>query len=233
MSGRMKRWGVKIKTGRSLTPAAVKRAKPEVLVVATGARPVDLKVPGLDKPHVVQAWDVLMERVPRIGKNVVIVGGNATGCETAHFLTGMGAADPAIFTFLMYHTAERPETARELLCHAGRTITVIEMADRIAANVGRTGRWSLLKSLKLMGVGLMTGTRLLEVTDDAVIVEAGKGREAIPADTVILAVGARSVNDLARKVQGGEIQVVTIGDAREPRKIPEAVREGFEAALKL
>jgi 2,4-dienoyl-CoA reductase (NADPH2) len=233
MSSRMRHGGVKIKTGRALTAAGVRREKPEVLVVATGARPVDLKVPGLDQPHVVQAWDVLMERVPQIGRNVVIVGGSATGCETAHFLTGMGAPDPAIFTFLMYHTAEKPETARGLLYRAGRTITVIEMADRIAANVGRTARWSLLKSLKLMGVRLRTGTRLVEVTDDAVIVETGKGRESIPADTVILAVGARPVNDLARKFEGGEIPVVTIGDAREPRKIPDAVREGFEAAVKI
>ena len=231
MSNRMRKRGVTVRLGKALTPAAVKRGKPDVLVVATGATPMKLPVPGIDKPHVVQAWDVLMERVPSIGRNVVIVGGSATGCETAHYLACLGAPDPAVFTFLMYHTAEKPETAGELLFHAGRKVTVIDLVGRMAENVGRTARWSLLKSLKLMGVDLRPGTRLLEVTDDAVIVEAAGGRESIPADTVILAAGARAVNDLARQVQAEGVRIVTIGDAREPRKIPDAVREGFEAAF--
>jgi len=198
--------------------------------VATGARPLELKVPGLDKPHVVSAWDVLMERVYNLGKKIVIVGGSATGCETAHYITCLGVPDPAIFTFLMYHTAEHPETAKKLLHESGRKVTVIDMMGRMAENVGRTARWVLIKSLRLMDVEMREATTLLEITDDAVVVETGEGRDEIPADTVIIATGAVSVNDLAAQVQDLGIKVVTIGDAKEPRKITEAVREGFEEA---
>lgn len=233
MSRRMRHWGVKVELNTPISPEQVKERKPDVLVVSSGARPMEIKAPGIDKPHVVSAWDVLMERVPDIGKNVVIVGGSATGCETAHFLTSMGAADPAIFTFLMYHTAEHPETARQLLHNAGRTITVIDIVGRLADNVGRTSRWCLMKSLKVMGVELRPSNRLVEITDDAVVVESEKGTESIPADTVILAVGAVPADDLARQVQQNGIEIITIGDAKEPRKIVDAVREGFEAALKI
>jgi len=211
----------------------VKKRKPDVLVVASGARPMDVDVPGIHKPHVVNAWDVLMERVPHIGKNVVIVGGNATGCETAHYLTSLGAPDPAIFTFLMYHTAENPETAKQLLYNAGRTITVVEMVAHLAGNVGRTSRWGLMKSLKLMGVDLRKGTRLLEIRDDTVVIEGDTGEETLAADTVIMAVGAVPVNELARQMEEEGIRVITIGDAKEPRKIKEAVQEGMEEALKI
>ena len=233
MSSRMKHWGVRVELEIPVTPEEVDKRNPDVLVVASGARPMEIKVPGIDKPHVVSAWDVLMERVPDIGKNVVIVGGSATGCETAHFLASMGASEPAIFTFLMYHTAEHPETARELLHSAGRTISVIDMVGRLADNVGRTSRWCLMKSLKLMGVDLRPSNRLLEITDDAVVVETDKGTESIPADTVIIAVGAVPEDDLTRRVQQNGVRVITIGDAKEPRKIVDAVREGFEAALKI
>jgi len=233
MQGRMSRYGVKIELGSELTAETIEKEKPDVLVVASGARPVDISVPGVDKPHVHCAWDVLMERVPDIGKNVVIVGGNATGCETAHLLTAMGTPDPAIFTFLMYHTAENPETAQKLLHNSGRKVTVVEMVNRLAGNVGRSARWPLMKSLRMMGVDMKRGSKLLEIRDDSVLVETEEGRETIPADTVIMAVGSRSVNELAPAVMTEGVKVITLGDAKEPRKLTEAIREGFEEALKL
>jgi len=233
MKNRMEQEGVKILLSTPLTAERVNEESPDVLVVATGARPMELRVPGMERPHVVNAWDVLMERVPDIGRNVVIIGGNATGCETAHFITAMEAPDPSVFTFLMYHTAEDPAYARKLLHGAGRSVTVVDMVDRMAGNVGKTARWSLLKSLRLMGVTLKTGTRLKEITADEVVMETPGGRERLPADTVILAVGACSVNQLASEVSGSGIRVITLGDAREPRKLADAVREGFEAALTL
>jgi 2,4-dienoyl-CoA reductase (NADPH2) len=231
MKGRMEHFGVRIKTGTALSEKDIRQARPDYLVVATGARPIDIKVPGIDRPHVVSAWDVLSDRVAEIGRRVVIVGGSATGCETAHYLTAMGVPDPESFTFLMYHSAEDPLIAMELLHKPGREVVVIDMVDRIADNVSKTARWSLMKSLKLMGVKLMPSTKLLEITDDAVVVETDKGKQTIPADTVIIAVGARSVNELASAAQKDGISVITIGDAKSPRKITDAVREGFEEAL--
>ena len=103
----------------------------------------------------------------------------------------------------------------------------------MAENVGRTARWSLMKSLRLMGVDLKTNARLEEITDDAVVVTTENGEERILADTVIMAVGAHPVNDLASEIMEEGIKVVTIGDALQPRKLTDAVREGFEEALKI
>ncbi|MBU2550245.1 MAG: FAD-dependent oxidoreductase [Proteobacteria bacterium] len=228
---RMHLYGVNVHLGREVTPDLVQAEKPQVLVVASGAKPMELDIPGMDKPHVVGAWDVLTDRVADIGRNVVVVGGSATGCETAHYIASMGAVDPESFTFLMYHAAEELDFVKRLLHRSGRKITVIEMMDRVAENVGRTARWSLIKSLRLVGVNLRTGTRLLEIKDDEVVVTLGDKQETIPADTVIMAVGAVPVNELARAVPGGEIEIITIGDAKAPRKITEAVREGLESAL--
>ena len=203
------------------------------MVVASGAKPMEVSFPGIDKPHVVSAWDVLTEKVYDLGKHVVVVGGSGTGCETAHFIAAMGAPDPDIFTFLMYHRAENPQYAMELLHAAGRKITVIDMVPRLADNVGRTFRWSLMKSLRQMGVVLRPKTRLLEIRDDKVIVETVEGKESIRADSVVTAIGVQSVNDLVEAGYSAGIEVLVMGDAREPRGIPEAVREGFEGALKI
>jgi hypothetical protein len=46
-----------------------------------------------------------------------------------------------------------------------------------------------------------------------------------------MAVGSRSDNDLAQKLENTGVKIITIGDAQSPRKITDAVREGFVEAL--
>ena len=89
------------------------------------------------------------------------------------------------------------------------------------------------ENLRLAGVELRPGTKLVEITDDAVIVETAQGRESVIADTVIMAVGSKSLNHLAGEAGMAGVETVVIGDAKSPRKIAEAIREGFEAALKI
>ncbi|HSV96802.1 MAG TPA: FAD-dependent oxidoreductase [Spirochaetota bacterium] len=233
LSNLMRKAGVEVKTGRPLTAGRVKQINPDILVVATGAVPSRIQVKGIDKAHVASAWDILTEKVPSIGSSVVIVGGSATGCETAHYIAALGTPPPDALAFLMYHHAETPGQTMKLFHSSGRTITIIEMAEKIAANVGKTARWSLLKSLRLMGVSLCTETRLLEIKDHEVIVETRHGQNTIPASTVVLATGVRSENSLAADLGKSGIKIITLGDARSPRKITDAIREGFDEAMKI
>lgn len=230
-TSRLARWGVKVRRNTPVTVELVQKEKPDLLVIASGARPAVLDVPGIDKSLVVNAWDVLMEKVAEIGQRVVIVGGNATGCEAAHFIGNMGIPDPETFTFLMYHSAEDPEAAMKLLHQPLRKITIIEMTGKVANNVSRSSRWSLLKSLKLMGVEIRTRTRLLEITSEGVRVGIEGREEILPADTVVMATGVKSVNDLKERLEGQGIEILILGDAGKPGKIGDAVKEGFEAAL--
>jgi len=223
--------GVQVVLDTLLTPEMVSQKNPDLLVTATGARPISPDVPGVNMPHVTDAWDVLSEKTCDIGRDVVVVGGSATGCETAHFIAAMDVPDPATYTFLMLHEAEDRDYATSLLRASGRRVTVIDMVPRLAGNVGKTARWSLMKSLKLLGVHLRPGTRLLEIRKDAVMVETGNGQETIPADTVVMAAGVCSVRSLSEAIQDTGLELIEIGDAKRPGKITEAVKEGFLRAL--
>jgi 2,4-dienoyl-CoA reductase (NADPH2) len=225
--------GVKVRRKSPLTKSKIGRGRPDILVVATGAVPVTVRVPGVGKPHVVGAWDVLRGRIANIGKRVVVVGGSAVGCETAEWIASQDVPDPEIFTFLTYHGAEEQERLRELLFIHRRQITIMDMVERMAVGAGPSSRWVLIKNLRLCGVELRPRTKLLEITDHAVIVETDGRRESIPADTVVMAVGSQSLDILAREAGREGMKIVTIGDAKVPRKIIEAIREGFEEAVKI
>jgi len=44
---------------KEATIEAIRAEKPDVVVVATGARPAAVEVPGADRKNVVKSWDVL------------------------------------------------------------------------------------------------------------------------------------------------------------------------------
>ncbi len=52
-------------------------------------------------------------------------------------------------------------------------------------------------------------------------------------DNVIVAVGSAAVKGLADSLKGMGMTVYTVGDGVKPRRILEAIREGFETAFAL
>ena len=224
---------VRVKTCVTATPETIKAEHPDVVVVAAGAEPLIPPIPGLDNPKVMHAWDVLRGDAEVTGRKVVVIGGSATGCETALLAAMQGTLDPETLAFLFYHQAEDPETLRELATRGNKEVTVVDMLPRLAENVGRTTRWALLKDLKTYHVKMMPATKVVAVTDTGLEVERDGTREILPADTVILAAGSRTRRELYDQLKDSDLALYLIGDAKEPRKIIEAIREGFHTALQI
>jgi 2,4-dienoyl-CoA reductase (NADPH2) len=228
---RLQSTDVRIKLNTPLTPEIIEAETPDLLVVATGAKPAELNIPGIDGANVINAWDVLCGDLPNIGKRVVVIGGGATGCETALLVANLGAVPAEIFSFLAYHRALDTEELRGLMYNGGRQVTIIEVAEKPAANVGISTRWALLKNLKLMGVTIRTKTKIVDISEEYVRLETGDATQSIPVDTVIVATGSVPVHDLAQTARFAKSEIIVIGDANRIGKISDAVRAGFDSAL--
>ena len=61
--------GVEIRYDMAATPERLRRLAPDVVLVATGAVPARLPVPGADLPHVHSAWDVLRGRAGHLHRH--------------------------------------------------------------------------------------------------------------------------------------------------------------------
>jgi len=194
--------GVKVET-RALTPEIVKQAKPDAVVVASGAQPIVPSLPGIEKKKVITAWQVLKEEVIPEGK-VVILGGGQVGAETAEYI------------------AEK-----------GNQVVIVEMLDRVATDMDKTSRQLLFFSLEDLGVKMLTKATAKEITKQGVIVDYRGKQQLIEADTVVLALGAKPNRELADQLQKLGIELYIVGNCAKVGRIPDAVEEGFKAALQL
>lgn len=211
--------------------AEVKAGVFERVVIATGAKPITPPIPVDEGVLVVQAWDVLKNKV-ETGSHVVIVGGGAVGVETALQLAEIGTIDSTTLRHLMLYQAEKPEELFRLLTQGSKHITVVEMLKGIGKDIGPSSRWSMLALLKKFNVKTRDRTKVVAIKKEGVVVENTEGQELIPADTVVLAVGSHSNNEIYSELKE-HIDLTIIGDACKPRKMLDAIRDAYDAAIKI
>jgi 2,4-dienoyl-CoA reductase (NADPH2) len=228
----MKALSVDTTLGKAVDPAWVKDTAPDAVIIATGARPIRPEMAGIEKDHVVQAWDVLSGKA-RVGKEVAVVGGNAVGLEAALYLAHQGTLSPEVLHFLVANRAESWETLETLVNQGNKTVTVLEMMKKAGQDIGPSTRWTVLSELRRLGVTILTGAQATEITGDGVKIEQEGRGGFLTADTVVMAVGSRPERALADALQDLCPEVIVVGDAKEPRNALEAIKEGFEAGLKV
>lgn len=228
------KYGVELRTGVEVTAELVQKEKPDVVVVATGAAPFKPPISAVEAPNVHQAWDVLKGNAPT-GADVVVVGGGSVGLETALSLATKGTISPEQLYFLALHDAESPEVLRELMVKGVKKVTVIEMLTRMAQDVGPSTRWVLLKELGMREVNLITGARMKDIQPGKVVYTDLQGNDVtIPADSVILAMGSRPENSLAKALEAAGVKNLrVIGDANKVGRMGNAIDDGFSLGCEL
>jgi 2,4-dienoyl-CoA reductase-like NADH-dependent reductase (Old Yellow Enzyme family)/thioredoxin reductase len=202
--GQVEKAGVGVKLTTDATAEIVMKENPDAIVIATGGTPLMPDIPGIDKSNVVTAQDMLWGKV-KTGQNIVIIGGGMVGCETGHYL------------------AEQ-----------GKTVTIIEILKRMASDMLFMARRRLIDGLRSKKVTLLTSATCEEIKESFVQVTAAEGKkETIPADTVIIAVGYKANDHLYKALEGKVPEIYCIGNSSEPRRILEAVNEGYRTGLAL
>jgi 2,4-dienoyl-CoA reductase-like NADH-dependent reductase (Old Yellow Enzyme family)/thioredoxin reductase len=240
------RSSVEVRLNTEATPELLRTLAPDAVIVATGARRDMPDIPGNDLHHVFSGDDMrklllgetsdevkrktgLLARMATkvgamtgatanldfvrtatkawmpLGPNVVIVGGELVGVELAEFLH------------------ER-----------GRTVTVLEPAPKLGRGLTLVRRMRLLAELKEHGVALLGGAQDIAIAKDGVSFTRADGQpQTVPADNVIVAMGATGNLSLADRLRGEGFAVETVGDCNGVGYIEGAVRGGAEAARKL
>ncbi|MCJ7515507.1 MAG: NAD(P)/FAD-dependent oxidoreductase, partial [Dehalococcoidia bacterium] len=194
---------VQINLGKTASPDLLQKEKPDVVIIATGSKPVTPNVPGINKEKATTAIDLLLGR-KKAGNQVVVVGGGLIGCETALWLA-----------------------------QQGKQVTIVEALKNLmqsGSRVPRPNMMMLRDLLKFHNVNVLTDTCLLEVTDDGVTVDKSSEKTTLPADTVVIAVGLCPDRELYISLKDSVPNIHLVGDAVEARNIMHAIWDAYEVA---
>ena len=187
---------------------------PDVVMVATGTRRIDLPIEGRDNALVMDAYDLLMgEREIDLagGGHVVVYGGGETGCETAEF-----CADKGLRVTLVSRSP----------------------ADKLARSADWVYRGGLLQRLHANPlVTIIDNTHVIAARDEGVVIETkssdGQSERVIPADRLLLAQGRQPSNSLFHELERAGLAVAMIGDSKKVGRIGDAVHMAYRAVLAL
>ena len=216
----------------SVNEALIQAAKPDHMILATGSSPWVPEIPGLDLPHVVNAWDVLENKVDT-GTRVAIIGGAAVGVETALFLAEKGTLSADMVKFLLVNRAESPETLFEMATKGSKTILLIEMLDKIGKDIGKSTKWGMMQDLGRFGIQTLASTKVIKITSQGLEVEQGGQIQQIKADTIVVAAGSKSNIDLASMLKTMGLSFDIIGDAHKVATAFDAVHSGYRAGISI
>jgi len=195
--------GVKIFLNKEATVEDITAAGSDVAIISTGVTPLLLRIPGSELVKVATAHDVLDGKAGALGERVLVIGGGMVGIETAEFLS------------------ER-----------GKKVTVVEMLDEIASEIGIVRKPYMNQCLSDHKVEIFVSTKVERVTEDGVVVSGKEsGNENIGSfDSMVLAVGAKPRNELAKTLEGRVTQVYVVGDALKPANALVAIADAARVA---
>jgi 2,4-dienoyl-CoA reductase (NADPH2) len=197
------RLGVDIRLGQEVTPEVIRDFGADVVIVATGANALVPPIRGIDGPSVVDADQILLgEVVVAPGERVAIIGGSATGCETA-----------------------------EALLETAGVITILEMLPRAGRGIEQITRRRLLDELRGRGVRILTGSKVVLVEPGRVVYESDNAETGeVSVDRVARAIGWKPTGRQLSEQLGG-IPVHVLGDAFEAGDFVAAINAGADAGL--
>lgn len=203
LSYQIQKLGVRVELNKKVTPELVMKSKADEVIIATGATPIILDIPGCEKKQVITTADLFLGK-RKTGKNVIVIGGGAIGCEAALWVA-----------------------------QKGKKVTILEILGDVMTDLFLANKKQLIQMLSEKSVKIMTGVKLLEIADQNILIENAGRKEVLEADTVVMAIGLKSETTLMDGLKNAHFPVHCIGNGFTPRKIQSAIWEGFRLALNI
>jgi pyruvate/2-oxoglutarate dehydrogenase complex dihydrolipoamide dehydrogenase (E3) component len=110
-------------------------------------------------------------------------------------------------------------------------VTIIEMMDDILLNVNAISKYGLMEGLVDKGVKWSTGLKVDAITDSRIVATDKNWEQHSLEGSAVLALGLMSRNSGLREDLNGKVsEIYSIGDCVVPRRIWNAIHEGFHVA---
>ncbi len=202
----LKRLGVLVHLGTTVTKETIGRENPDEIIWASGGRPKGMTIPGAGSGQVVQGRDVLLGKA-ETGKRVIVVAADG-GME------GLGTA--------------------EFLADQGKSVEVLVPQYKAGQDLEKVTGYHLFYRLNQKKVVLSTRTRIESIKGKTVIVTMGSEQSRIEnVDTIVLSLGSEPNDELLRDPGSLKNKVHAVGQCRQVGGLYESISDGLKIGLEI
>lgn len=134
----------------------------------------------------------------------MVIGGGLAGCEVADYLT-----------------------------EYGNKVSVVEILPGIAMDGDADTQAYFKMKFEKNNVRVLTETKIERFESNTAILICDDENVSVQFDKAVMAVGALPDDELYKKLENNNYEIMKVGDCKAPRRILEAVHEGFEAGREI
>ncbi|MEL7563292.1 MAG: FAD-dependent oxidoreductase [Dehalobacterium sp.] len=186
--------------GKEAIAEEIRKGDFDKVILATGGIPTKPSIPGIDNANIYMARDIILGKYQVQGR-LIVAGGGEVGIETAMYLADQ----------------ERGH------------ITILEMLDTVTPTTDPCRLVLMKKFLQEREVSIMTGTKVVEIKENAVVAEKNGEKIILPYDGIVVSMGYHSNTSLTEELKDLGDKVVTVGDAVKCADAMESCARGYEA----
>jgi 2,4-dienoyl-CoA reductase-like NADH-dependent reductase (Old Yellow Enzyme family)/thioredoxin reductase len=206
--------GALLRTQTEVDNKLIDEINPDIVLIATGSKPIIPDIPIKDNniensnniyhQNIITAIDVI-KGLQSVKSHVAIIGGGITGIEVA-----------------------------ENLAKQGKKVTILEISDKVARDLGPTREPFLLEKIKKLGIVVYTNTKAISINGSSIEVEIeGIRRKLDGIGSVVFACGVKPENKLEEILKNKKFQYYVIGDADKPGNALDAIWAAADLFLKI
>ncbi|WP_100656050.1 NADPH-dependent 2,4-dienoyl-CoA reductase [Alteromonas flava] len=212
----------------------------EHVVMATGIKPRQLNIPGIDHPSVMSYLDVLRDHKP-VGKRVAIIGAGGIGFDVAEYLVENENLTTDLNKWMSHwgvdkdyaqpgalKPAELPAPEREVYLLQRKT-------SKVGKGLGKTSGWVHRASLTNHKVQMINSVSYDKVDDAGLHISIGDKPRVLAVDSIIICAGQEPLRELQDSLTSAGMQVHIIGGADVAAELDakRAIRQGAELAASI
>lgn len=232
--------GVKLFLNKTMSVNALASADFDDVILATGIKPRQLDIQGIEHSKVMSYIDVLRDHKP-VGKRVAIIGAGGIGFDVAEYLVEQESLTTNTDQWLAHwgidKTFENPGALTQpQINHCDKEVYLLQRkSTKVGGGLGKTTGWIHRTSLVNHKVNMINSVTYEKIDDLGLHLKIGEQSKLLEVDNIIVCAGQEPLRELQQGLidAGKTVHIIGGADVAAELDAKRAIRQGAELAASI